>query len=129
MDLRFTPQDEAYRDEVRTWLEENLEGPFGELRGRGGPGDEHELIEPRRAWEKHLGQAGWACIGWPKEYGGRSASITEEVIFNEEYTRARAPGRLGHIGIELLGPTLIAFGTEEQKQRFLPGIVTCEELW
>ena len=92
MDLRFTREDEIFRDEVRTWLEENLAGSFGELRGRGGPGDEHQLIEPRRAWEKHLGNAGWACIGWPKEYGGKSATITEEVIFNEEYTRARAPG-------------------------------------
>jgi alkylation response protein AidB-like acyl-CoA dehydrogenase len=76
-----------------------------------------------------LGQAGWACIGWPKAYGGRGASLTEQVIFYEEYARARAPGRIGHIGEGLLGPTLIAFGTEEQRRRFLPPIVRCEELW
>ena len=123
MDLRFTPRDEAFRDEVRTWLEENLKGPFGELRGRGGPGDEHELIEPRRAWEKHLGQAGWACIGWPKEYGGQNASMMQQVIFAEEMTLARAPGRDG-FGIRMLAPTLMIHGTEEQKARILPKMAT-----
>ena len=129
MDLQFSKEDEAFRDEVRTWLEENLSGEFAQLKGRGGPGDEDELIEERKAWEKLLGEAGWACVAWPEEHGGRSATLNQEVIFNEEYARSKAPGRLGHIGTELLGPTLIHFGNEEQKKRFLPGIVNASELW
>jgi alkylation response protein AidB-like acyl-CoA dehydrogenase len=129
MDLRFSPAEEAFRSEVRAFLAERLRGDFADLVGRGGPGDEHEHFERRVAWERMLGQAGWACIGWPKEYGGRGASLTEQVIFYEEYARARAPGRLGHIGEGLLGPTLIAFGSEALRRRFLPPIVRCEELW
>ena len=129
MDLRFSPEEEAFRAEVRAFLGDRLKREFPELVGRGGPGDEHELFERRVAWERMLGQAGWACIGWPKAYGGRGASLSEQVIFYEEYARARAPGRIGHIGEGLLGPTLIAFGTEEQRRRFLPPIVRCEELW
>jgi alkylation response protein AidB-like acyl-CoA dehydrogenase len=129
MDLRFSPEEEAFRAAVRAFLGDRLKREFPELVGRGGPGDEHELFERRVAWERMLGQAGWACIGWPKAYGGRGASLTEQVIFYEEYARARAPGRIGHIGEGLLGPTLIAFGTEEQRRRFLPPIVRCEELW
>jgi alkylation response protein AidB-like acyl-CoA dehydrogenase len=129
MDLRFSAEEDAFRAEVRAFLGDRLEREFPELIGRGGPGDEHELFERRVAWERMLGQAGWACIGWPKAYGGRGASLNEQVIFYEEYARARAPGRIGHIGEGLLGPTLIAFGTEEQRRRFLPPIVRCEELW
>jgi alkylation response protein AidB-like acyl-CoA dehydrogenase len=76
-----------------------------------------------------MGAAGWSCIGWPREYGGRDATLNQQLIFHEEYARARAPGRLGHIGEGLLGPTIIAFGTEAQKKRFLPPIVRAEELW
>jgi alkylation response protein AidB-like acyl-CoA dehydrogenase len=129
MDLQFSKEDEFFREEVRTWLEDNLQGKFAQLKGRGGPGDEDELIDERRAWEKLLGEAGWACVAWPKEHGGKSATLNQEVIFNEEYARSKAPGRLGHIGTELLGPTLIHFGNEEQKKRFLPGIVNASELW
>lgn len=78
---------------------------------------------------KKLADGGWTCVGWPKQWGGRGLELSQEVIFNEEYARSRAPGRVGHIGETLLGPTLIAFGTEEQKQRFLPPIVRTEELW
>ena len=99
------------------------------MKGRGGPGDEHALIEERRAWERHMGAAGWGCVGWPVEHGGRGVSLHQEVIFHEEYARAGGPGRLGHIGETLLGPTLIAFGTEEQKKRFLPDIVSGDALW
>jgi alkylation response protein AidB-like acyl-CoA dehydrogenase len=74
-------------------------------------------------------RGGWTCIGWPREYGGRAASIEQQVIFNEEYARAGGPGRMGHIGETLTGPTLIAFGSQEQKQRYLPGILRGEELW
>ncbi len=129
MDVRFSPADEAFRLEVRTWLEEHLVGEFAALRGRGGSGDLEGAVEVRRAWEKTLAAGGWTCVGWPKQWGGRGLELSQEVIFNEEYARARAPGRLGHIGETLLGPTLIAFGTEEQKRRFLPPIVRTEELW
>ncbi|MFN8544438.1 MAG: acyl-CoA dehydrogenase family protein [Candidatus Binatia bacterium] len=129
MDLRFSATDEAFRQEVATWLAEHLAGEFATLRGRGGPGDEHALFAERRAWERCLGEAGWNCIGWPREYGGRGATFTQQVIFHEEYARAGAPGRIGHIGETLLGPTVLAFGTAEQKQRFLPPIVRAEELW
>ena len=129
MDLRFSAADEAFRAEVARWLADNLVGDVAPLRGRGGPGDEHVLLEERRAWERKLGAAGWTCVGWPKEYGGRGLSLLQQVIFFEEYARAQGPGRLGHIGETLLGPTIIAFGTEAQKRRFLPPIVKGEELW
>ncbi len=129
MDVRFSPEDEAFRLEVRTWLERNLAGEFATVRGRGGSGDLEGAIELRRAWERRLAAGGWTCVGWPEEWGGRGLTLSREVIFNEEYARARAPGRLGHIGETLLGPTLIAFGTEAQKRRFLPPIVRTEELW
>jgi len=129
MDLRFSEEDEAFRREVAQWLADNLSGEFAVVRGRGGPGDEHALFEERRAWERKMGEAGWSCIGFPKEYGGRGATFTQQVIYYEEYARAGGPGRIGHIGETLLGPTIIAFGTEEQKHRFLPPIVKAEELW
>jgi len=129
MDVRFSAADEAFRLEVRAWLEDNLVGEFAALRGRGGSGDLEGAVDVRRAWEKRLADGGWTCVGWPKHWGGRGLELSQEVIFNEEYARSRAPGRLGHIGETLLGPTLIAFGTEEQKRRFLPPIARTEELW
>jgi alkylation response protein AidB-like acyl-CoA dehydrogenase len=129
MDLEWNESEEVFRREVRAFLEEGLAGEFDDIRGRGGPGDEDFAVEKRIAWGKRMGAAGWNCLGWPKEHGGRGASLGEEVIFNEEYVRARAPGRIGHIGETLLGPTLIHFGSEAQKQRFLPPIVAGDELW
>ncbi len=129
MNLRFSEEDEAFRREIATWLVENLSGEFEPLRGRGGPGDEHAMLDERRAWERRLGEAGWTCVGWPEEHGGRGASLTQQVIYHEEYARAGGPGRLGLIGEGLLGPTVIAFGSEEQKRRFLPGIARGEEIW
>ncbi|GAA2582210.1 acyl-CoA dehydrogenase family protein [Actinomadura fulvescens] len=121
--------DQAFRAEVRGWLEHHLSGEFAHARGLGGPGREHEAFAERLAWERHLAAAGWTCLGWPREYGGRGATVEQQVIFNEEYALARAPARVGHIGENLLGPTIIAFGTEEQRARFLPPIVAVEELW
>lgn len=129
MDFTFRPEDEAFRAQARAWLTERLEGPFAHVRGRGGPGDEHALYEERLAWEHELGAAGWTCVGWPKEYGGRGLSLYQEVIWFEEYTRAKGPGRLGHIGETLAGPTIIHFGNADQQARFLPGIVAGTELW
>ncbi|MSO86826.1 MAG: acyl-CoA dehydrogenase [Acidimicrobiia bacterium] len=129
MDLRFSPEDEAFRTEIRTFLEEALNSDFAAVRGRGGPGDDDCLFDERLAWERHLGAHGWTCVAWPAEYGGRGLTLHQQVVYFEEYARARAPGRIGHIGETLLGPTLIAFGTEAQRQRFLPGIVAGTELW
>ena len=129
MDLSYSPEDEAFRAEVRSWLEDHLSGDFAEVRGKGGPGREHEAYDERVAWDRHLAKHGWTCIGWPEEYGGRGLPLFQQVIFHEEYARAHAPARVNHLGEELLGPTLIAFGTDEQKQRFLPKIVAVEELW
>ena len=129
MKLSFSAADEQFREEVASWLRDNLRGEFEQIRFRGGPGDEHMFVEERKAWEVRLHRGGWTCIGWPREYGGRAASIEQQVIFNEEYARAGGPGRMGHIGETLTGPTLIAYGSQEQKQRYLPGILRGEELW
>ncbi|TCO46715.1 acyl-CoA dehydrogenase family protein [Actinocrispum wychmicini] len=120
---------DQFRQQLRGWLAENLTGEFAKLRGVGGPGREHEEFELRLAWDRRLARAGWTCLGWPVEHGGRQASLAEQVIFHEEYAAARAPARVSHIGEELLGPTLIAFGTKEQRDRFLPRIAAVEELW
>jgi len=129
VDLRESADDRSFRDEVRSFLEDALAGDFVAVRGRGGPGDEHALFDERLAWEQHLGAHGWTCVGWPKEHGGRGLSLRRHVIYHEEYARAKAPGRLGHIGETLLGPTVIAFGSPEQQARFLPPIVRGDELW
>ncbi|MFJ3583871.1 acyl-CoA dehydrogenase family protein [Streptomyces sp. NPDC090127] len=120
---------EEFRTEIRTWLQAHLDGEFAALKGLGGPGREHEAFAERLAWERHLAAHGWTCVGWPKEYGGRGASIEEQIAFHEEYALADAPARVNHIGEQLLGPTLIDHGTEEQKARFLPPIRAVEELW
>jgi alkylation response protein AidB-like acyl-CoA dehydrogenase len=129
VNLSFSAEDEAFREEVRQWLHEHLVGDFAKLRGRGGLGDMDAFVEARRLWEQELAKGGWTCLGWPQEFGGRGASLFQEVIFQEEYVRARAPGRAGHIGEGLLGPTLIHFGTKAQQERFLPPIVAGTELW
>jgi alkylation response protein AidB-like acyl-CoA dehydrogenase len=129
VDLSYSADDEAFRAEIRTWLGDNLTGEFAALRGLGGPGKDHEAIEERLAWNRHLAAHGWTGVGWPEEHGGRGLSIWQQVIFHEEYARADAPARVNHLGEELLGPTLMAFGTEEQQARFLPRILAVEELW
>ncbi|MER6318087.1 acyl-CoA dehydrogenase family protein [Streptomyces sp. NPDC001581] len=120
---------EEFRTEVRSWLRAHLTGEFAALKGRGGPGREHEAFAERLAWERHMAAHGWTCLGWPVEYGGRGASVPQQIAFHEEYALADAPARVNHIGEQLLGPTLIAHGTEEQRRRFLPPIRAVEELW
>lgn len=129
MDLRDRPEDEAFRREIRAWLADHVVGEFGALGGRGGSGDETFGFETRREWEKVLAADGWTGIGWPAQYGGRGLSLTQQVIFNEEYVRAGAPGRVNVLGEGLLGPTVIAYGTAEQQKRFLPPILAGTELW
>ncbi|MFJ2782664.1 MULTISPECIES: acyl-CoA dehydrogenase family protein [unclassified Streptomyces] len=120
---------EKFRTEIRGWLKTHLSGSFGALRGRGGPGREHEVFAERLAWERHMADHGWTCVGWPEKYGGRGASIEQQIAFHEEYALADAPARVNHIGEQLLGPTLIDHGTEEQKARFLPQVRAARELW
>jgi acyl-CoA dehydrogenase len=127
--VQVSPQDEKFRRRIREWLAENLTGRFAGLRGAGGPGREHEAHEERLAWNRHLAAAGWTCLGWPAEHGGHDATLAQQVIFHEEYARSGAPSRVGYLGEELLGPTLIAFGTPEQQRRFLPAIAAVKELW
>ena len=129
MKIGFSPEDEAFRQEVADWLTEHLCGPYEPLRFRGGPGDEHMFPEERKAWERELARGGWIGLGWPSAYGGRGLSISQQVIFYEEYARAGGPGRMGHIGEGLIGPTLVAFGSDEQRARFLPGILEGREFW
>jgi alkylation response protein AidB-like acyl-CoA dehydrogenase len=120
---------EEFRAEVRDWLAENLVGEFAALKGLGGPGREHEAFEERVAWNQHLAKAGLTCLGWPVEHGGRGLSVAHRVAFYEEYAIANAPAKVNHFGEELLGPTLIAYGTREHQQRFLPRILDVTELW
>lgn len=126
MKLGFTAEQEAFRKEAADWLEEKMSGDFADIRY------ERTIfgkIERRRDWERCLGAEGWSVIGYPKEYGGRDADIAQQVIFAEEYARSGAPGRSGHIGVELAGPTLLHFGTQEQKDKFIPDMVSGKTLW
>ena len=120
---------EEFRTEVRQWLADNLVGDYAALKGLGGPGREHEAFEERLAWNQHLAKAGLTCLGWPEEHGGRGLTTAHRVAFYEEYAKADAPDKVNHLGEELLGPTLIAYGTPEQQQRFLPRILDVTELW
>src|SRR5262245_60478887 len=128
MDFVDTPAEAAFRAEVRAWLAGHLRGEFAALGPGNGPSDETGW-DVRVEWEKLLGRDRWVGLTWPTEYGGRAANLAEQIIFNEEYTRANAPNRVSFFGEGLFAPTLIQFGTEEQKQRFLPKIQHVEELW
>ena len=126
MKLGFTVAEELFRTQAAAWLREKLAGEFSDVRGIRSYGS---MPERRKEWEQELGRARWGCIGWPQVYGGRDATLAEQVIFAEEYARAAAPIRLGHLGVELLGPTLLALGTDALKTRFLPPMARGEEIW
>jgi alkylation response protein AidB-like acyl-CoA dehydrogenase len=119
MKLGFSPAEELFRAECADWLQAQMAGPFKDIKGIT---TLTAKAERRKEWEQHLGENGWSCIGWPSQWGGRDATLAQQVIFAEEYARAGVPGRVNHIGIELAGPTILTFGSEEQKQRFLPDI-------
>ncbi|MEV7398186.1 acyl-CoA dehydrogenase family protein [Aeromicrobium sp. NPDC092404] len=121
----MNPDDDAFREQVRAWLAEHLVGEWAELSKATGTGTYEQL----RAWNRLLAEHGWTCLGWPEEHGGRGLSLTQQAIFHEEYARAGAPETVNHLGEQLLGPTLIEFGTDEQKARFLPLIRAVDELW
>jgi alkylation response protein AidB-like acyl-CoA dehydrogenase len=126
MKLGFTQAQERFRADAAGWLEAQLSGSFSDLRG---VRSLTAKLERRAEWERRLGAERWSCIGWPERFGGRDATLAEQVIFAEEYARAHAPARLGHLGVELVGPTLLAFGSEAQQQRYLPAIARGEEFW
>jgi alkylation response protein AidB-like acyl-CoA dehydrogenase len=123
MNLSYSDRENAFRAEARAWLEANV--PAEPLKSF----DTAEGAAQHRAWEKKLDAAGWAMVPWPKEYGGRGANLLEWLVFEEEYYRARAPRRINQNGVFLLGPTIMEYGTPEQKARFLPKIASSEEVW
>ena len=129
MNIGFSAADEQFRQQVAQWMQKHLTGEFAVLRFRGGPGDEDFAPELRKRWEQVLAQGKWVGAGWAIEQGGRGLSINQQVIFFEEYARAGGPGRMGHIGEGLVGPTIAAFGTPEQQQRFLPPILSGQVFW
>ncbi len=128
MDLDDTPEQAAHRAKVRAWLEEHKsEAPV--LQGPDALTDEDEIIAARRVWQGKLAEAGLAGVTWPKEYGGQGLGPIEQVICNQEIARARVPGILDAIGVGMLGPTLIAHGSEEQKGRYLGAMLHGDEVW
>ena len=129
MNIGFSAADEQFRQQVAQWMQKHLTGEFAVLRFRGGPGDEDFAPALRKRWEQVLAQGKWVGAGWAIEQGGRGLSINQQVIFFEEYARAGGPGRMGHIGEGLVGPTIAAFGTPEQQQRFLPPILSGQDFW
>ena len=128
MDLRATPDEAALRDEVRAWLRANLPWEYG----KGLPPRFDDLAEEVTfgcEWQRNLASGRLVGVAWPREYGGRGAGAVEHYIVTEELARARAPELVGRIGVNLVGPTLLAHGTEEQKARYLPRILDASELW
>jgi alkylation response protein AidB-like acyl-CoA dehydrogenase len=122
MDLSFTDEQLAFRDELRAWLADNAPGTDPEH-------DEEESYAFRRDWQRRLHEGGWAGVHWPTEFGGRGASLTETAIFFEELGKAGAPLPANVLGLLLGGPTLMVWGTQEQKDRYLPPILSAEEIW
>lgn len=123
MKLNFTEQQNAFREEIRTWLAENV--PAEPLKTF----DTEEGFQQHREWEATLNKGRWGMVTWPEDLGGRACDLIEWLIFEEEYYRAGAPLRVNQNGIFLLGPTLMEYGTQEQKERFLPRMATGEDVW
>ena len=129
MDFRSDPTLGSFADEVRTWLEEHLAGEFGRYRGCGLTGQEDVPVEVQIAWERELASGGWLGLDFPESIGGRGCTLAQQVVFFNTYTEVRAPGRLPNVGVTLLGPTLMAFGSTQQQRRFVPAILAGDELW
>ena len=127
MDLNLTPQETEFRDEVRDWMTDNVPQDWKAKQ------DAEESMRARfeflREWQRKVYAGGWAGISWPKEFGGRGATLMEQVIFNEEMARAAAPPMANTLGLALVGPTCITFGTDAQKARFLTPILKADEIW
>jgi len=126
MDLNLTPNEQQFRDEFRAWLAANLPAEWA---GSTNSEDRLDYLRYLRDWQRKLYDGGWAGISWPQQYGGRGVSLMEQAIFQEELARANSPQLIGTIGLSLVGPTIIAMGTEEQKERYLVPILSGEEIW
>jgi len=126
MDLNLDPQEVKFRDELRAWLQANAPGDWEARRTED---DMLSRFQYLRQWQKKMFEAGWAGVSWPKEYGGRGATLMQQALFYEEMARAGAPPLANTLGLSLIGPTIIHYGTPEQKARFLPKILSAEEIW
>ena len=122
MDFELSSAEKAFRDEVRAWLKTNAPRDDGDL-------ETSEFIDNRRAWQKKLHEARYVGITWPKEYGGRGGNLMEQLIFNDEMIQAHAPEPINVIGLGMGGPVVMAHGTEEQKKRYLPPLLSGDEIW
>jgi alkylation response protein AidB-like acyl-CoA dehydrogenase len=127
MDLSDTHEEAAFRLKARKWLEDNL--PKGVANRGFALAIDEQTVRVLTDWQRHLWEAGYLGLSWPKEYGGQGASMIESAIFNEEMARVRAPAPLNELGLSMGGPTILEHGTEEQKRRYLPKILSCEEIW
>jgi acyl-CoA dehydrogenase len=131
MDFNDTPEEAAFRAEVRAWLDANAksldadEANMGLMEERSDP----KTVKAAQAWQRRKAESGWACITWPKEYGGRGGTPIQSVIFSQEEARYRTPPNIFAIGLGMLGPTIMVHGTEEQKQRYLPPMIRGDEIW
>src|SRR5688572_11964717 len=127
MDFRDTPQEAAFRSELREWLARNVPPELTELDPEGW--DRPDRFTAFKQFQAAMARDRWACIHWPSEYGGRDANLMQVAIFNEEWGRARVPHLPSIIGTHIAGPTIVQLGTDEQKQRFLQKIMSAEEIW
>ncbi|HUE54198.1 MAG TPA: acyl-CoA dehydrogenase family protein [Candidatus Udaeobacter sp.] len=125
MDLNLSPEELQFRDELREWLRSNMPRDWSEWREK----PIEESFPYLRAWQRKLHEGRWAAVSWPKEYGGRSATLAQQAIFWEEMARVEAPPMANALGLGLIGPTIIGYGTDEQKKRFIPKILSAEEIW
>jgi alkylation response protein AidB-like acyl-CoA dehydrogenase len=126
MDFTYQPEAEAFRVEIRAWLDEHL---TDELRGANVLGGDADSVERARTWNQLLADAGYAAIAWPPEWGGRGAGVMEQVVFAEEMHAAGAPGTLNPIGLSNIAPAIMQFGTDEQHRRFLPRMLRGDDIW
>ena len=129
MDFTLSPDQMVFRDEVRSWLKGNLPSEWTDRVRAGSDVPRPEAYEFLRTWQRKMYEAGFVGLTWPREYGGRGKSFMEEMILQEEIATARAPGVLNILAIGMAGPTIIAYGTEEQKKRYPPKMLSCEEIW
>ena len=129
MDFALTPEQTSFRDEVRTWLSRNLPADWTDRMRVGSDVPRPEVYEFLRVWQRKMYDAGFMGLTWPKEYGGRGLTFMEEMILQEEIALAKAPPVLNILAIGMAGPTIIAYGTEEQKRRYPPKMLSCEEIW
>ncbi|ETB31266.1 acyl-CoA dehydrogenase [Mycobacterium avium subsp. hominissuis 10-4249] len=127
MDFCYPAEVERFRTELRDWLSDNLTDELVKARRSGGRDD--AAFEMLRAWNQTMADAGWAAVSWPREYGGRGATVLEQLVYTEETTRARAPLPLNVIGLNNIAPAIMQYGTEAQKQRLLPRMIRADDIW